>query len=188
MIIESKEITEKALIAALKLGNEAAFKRFFDTYSSLVFNVSLSFLPIKEDAEEILQDVFVEAYKSIEKFRGDASLKTWVYRIAIMKSLERIRYNKRKKRWAIFVSLDIEISEPSTDVEDNSKAKVLRQQMETLSEKQKTAFTLHHIEGLSYFEVSNIMDTSLSSVESLIFRAKANLKKNITIYYQKNHG
>ncbi|MFY0652849.1 MAG: RNA polymerase sigma factor [Cyclobacteriaceae bacterium] len=160
----------------------------------MVFNTCLNFLAVREDAEEVTQDVFVEVFKSIKNFRADSTLKTWIYRIAITKCLELQRKAKRKKRFAFLVSIgDVEHSsqEPKTmdhpgiSAENNEKMELLYKCIDGLSENQKVAFTLHNMDGLSYKEISDTLDVSLSSVESLIFRAKRNLRKQLSGYYEK---
>ncbi len=161
----------------------------------MVFNTSLNFLGIREDAEEITQDVFVEVFKSIPSFRGNSSLKTWVYRIAITKSLEYQRKAKRKKRFAFLVSISGEnqdvldssiVDHPGIDTEDGERADLLFKSMEKLPENQRIAFTLHNLDGFSYKEIAETMDISLSSVESLIFRSKKKLRKILEQYYESN--
>lgn len=168
--------------------NTLAIETIIDDYQSMVFNTCLNFLNIKEDAEEVTQDVFVEVHTSLSDFRGEASLKTWIYRICISKSLEFIRKQKRKKRFAQLFSIDNKLNEyltvanfdhPGIEEENKAKALSILKEVERLAENQKVAFTMYHSEGLSYSEISEIMDVSLSAVESLIFRAKQNLKKRL---------
>ena len=188
------EISEKALISGIAEGDKEAFKFLVHKYQNMVFNTSLGFLPIKEDAEEITQDVFVEVYKSIKSFRQDATLKTWVYRITISKCLEFQRKAKRKKRFAFLVSIgntSDTILEPKTmdhpgvGLEDEERTELLYKQIEKLPYNQKIALVLHNIDGISYKEISDTMGVSLSSVESLIFRAKKNLRKKMLHYYEQ---
>ena len=187
------EISEKALIKRIAGGDEDAFKFLVHKYQQMVFNTSLGFLPLKEDAEEITQDVFVEVYKSINTFRQDATLKTWVYRITISKCLEFQRKAKRKKRFAFLVSIGntsdmvLEpkiIDHPGVEAENEERTELLYKQIDQLPDNQKIALVLHNMDGMSYKEVSNTMGISLSSVESLIFRAKKNLKKKLSHYYE----
>jgi len=72
----------------IELNSTISIESIIDEYQGLVFNTCLNFLNIKEDAEEVAQDVFVDVYKSLSAFRGDSTLKTWIYRICISKSLE----------------------------------------------------------------------------------------------------
>lgn len=184
---------EKALIIDLKKGSEFAFRHLVESYQSKVFNTVLSIMQSMEEAEDISQEVFVEIYESIQQFRGDAKLSTWIYRIATTKALEAYRKKKAAKRFAIFTSLfgeDTEVvhhppdfEHPGIVLENKERGKVLFKAIAKLPDNQRVAFTLCNIEGLSYQEITEVMQVSLSSVESLIFRAKTNLRKILSDYY-----
>ena len=96
---------EKDLIEKLKSKDEEAFRYFVDQYKKLVFNTSISIIQNSEDADDLSQEVFIQIFKSIEGFKGKSSLSTWIYRITISKSLEYVRYKKRKKRFTYLMNL-----------------------------------------------------------------------------------
>ena len=192
-------LTEKELIAKLteknKSESENAFKYVIDTYGHRVHNTVLSIIQNKEDAEDLTQEVFVEVYNSISKFKGDSQLYTWIYRIAVTKSLELLRKRKTKKRFAFVTSIfsneeeELEIGDfnhPGIIAENSERAKILFAAINKLPENQRIAFTLSQFENLSYKEISEVMKLSVSSVESLIFRAKGNLKKSLKTYYESS--
>lgn len=170
------------------------FKTIVLEYQDRVYNTCLGFLRNEEDAEDVAQEVFMEVYRSIDSFKGDAMLSTWIYRIAVNKSLEEIRKRKRKKRWAMLTSFDpnihdrkaVESIHPGVLIENKERAKVLFRAIDALPEQQKVAFTLFHVEGMDYETIAKTMDKSLSSVESLMHRAKVNLKKLLYQYYQQD--
>lgn len=149
-----------------------------------------------DEAEESAQDVFMEVYRSVGNFRGDAKLSTWIYRIATTKCLERIRKRKAKKRFAFLSSLSGDYHpdfdkisnfvHPGIQMEQHDNARALFNALDKLAENQRVAFTLHKVEGLPYEEIAEVMKVSLSSVESLMFRARQNLKKLLKSYYEKN--
>ncbi|PIB34119.1 hypothetical protein BFP72_01095 [Reichenbachiella sp. 5M10] len=176
---------ESQLVSLLQQHDEEAFKVLFDTHAKRVYNTSLNFLQIQEDAEEVTQDVFLEVHEKIERFKQKSTLSTWIYRITCNKCLEFLRKAKRKKRFAFFVSVDgaetahLSVDHPGLAAENEQKAALIQQQLETLADSQRMAFTLYHMDGQSYQEIAQIMETSLSSVESLMFRAKNNLKKKL---------
>lgn len=190
-------MNEAQIIPQLKKGNENAFRELVDTFQEKVLNTCLGFVPNRHDAEDIVQDVFVEVFRSIDQFRGESKLSTWIYRITTTKCLEHIRSKKRQKRMSFFQSLigmhenadrikAYDFDHPGVLLENKERSKVLFQHIEKLPENQRVAFTLHKIEGLSYQEITEVMQTSLSSVESLMFRAKRNLKKSLANFYKKN--
>ena len=96
---------EKQIIEGLKNKDENIFKFLVEKYKDKVYNTVLSILQNAEDAEDIAQEVFIQVYTSINNFRGNSSLSTWIYRISITKSFEKIRFKKRKKRFAFLINL-----------------------------------------------------------------------------------
>ena len=185
---------ERILVNQLKQGDEAAFRTIVETWQDMVYNTALGIVQNAEDAEDIAQEVFVQVHQSIGTFKGDSKFSTWLYRITITKSLDHERRKKRKKRFAFVKSLFGEDSEivvhppdfqhPGVVMDKKEDATALFKAISQLPENQKIAFTLHKVEGLSYQEVSEVMNTSLSSVESLLHRARSNLRKILEQYYQ----
>lgn len=184
------------MIASLQEKSQSAFKFLVETYQNPVYNTCLGLLQNSEEAEEISQDVFIEVYKSVATFRGDSRLSTWLYRIATTKSLERIRKLKAKKRFAFLKSIGSSKEEqevqpatflhPGVQMEQKEHAEALFSAIGQLPEKQRVAFTLVKVEGLPYQEVGEVMSMSLSSIESLMFRARKNLQQLLEHYYEKN--
>ncbi len=93
------------LIKQIAKGDEQAFRQLYEELQARVYNTALSYLQNVEEAEEACQDVFVEVHQSAAKFREDAQVSTWVYRITINKCLDRIRYKQRQKRFAFITSI-----------------------------------------------------------------------------------
>jgi len=188
--------SDEVFIEELKQGKQSAFKELVDNYQQKVYNTCLGFVKNPEEADDLTQEVYIEIFRSILHFRMDSKLSTWIYRIAVTKSLESLRAKKRKKRFAILRSLfyqddsALEIPDfehPGVIAENKERSKIIFQAMDKLPESQRTAYTLHKVEGLSYEEVSNIMKKSVSSVESIMHRAKANLQKYLYDYYNSDH-
>ncbi len=178
--------------------NPSGFKTLVDNYQLMVVNTCYGFVHNREDAEDIAQEVFIEVHRSLHKFKKESKLSTWLYRISVNKSLNFIRDNK-KNSW--FQSLDmlfgsekstgkvIELSEsanntPDKIIENKETANVIHKAINTLPKNQKIAFTLHKYEDLSYKEIAEVMELSLSSVESLLFRAKQNLQGKLIKQYK----
>ena len=190
-------MTDAELTALLKQGDGQAFEYLVKTYQDRIFNACLGVLHSAEDAEDMAQEVFMEVYRSVGGFKEEAKLSTWMYRIAMTKSLDHLRSKKRKKRFAFVSSLFSETSNnprydppdfihPGVQLENKETAAYLFKAIDALPENQKIAFTLHKIEGLSYNEIGEVMSLSLPSVESLMFRAKQNLKDLLGDYYKTN--
>lgn len=193
-MINPSPLNEWILIDQLKQKDESAFKQIVETWQDMVFNTALGIVQSAEDAEDVAQEVFVQVYESIQSFKGESKFSTWLYRIAITKSMDHLRRKKRKKRFAFVQSLfgannevvhdPPDFHHPGVKLDNKEKSVVLFKAIDKLPKNQKTAFVLHKMEGLSYQQISEIMDTSLSSIESLLHRAKNNLRKNLTEYYQ----
>lgn len=161
-----------------------------------MFNTAISFLQNKEDAEDLTQEVFIEVYNSLQKFKGESSVSTWIYRITVNKSLDHLRKKNRKKRFGFMTSLfNKESGEMNLDaghfehpgvlLEKKELSRALFEAIDTLSENQKTAFILFHIEELSQKEIGEVMSLSAKAVESLIARAKAALRIQLEGIYKK---
>jgi RNA polymerase sigma-70 factor (ECF subfamily) len=162
-----------------------------------VFNTALNFVQNKEDAEDISQEVFIEVYKSLPQFKGEASISTWIYRIAITKSLDHLRKKNSQKRKGFLRSLFYEDSgelmhdrphfdHPGILMENKENARFLFAAINTLPENQKTAFILFNIDDLPQKEIAEIMNTSPKAVESLIGRAKQTLKERLKHFFKNN--
>lgn len=191
-------MSDQELIKQLKEGNESAFKIIVEKWQDMVFNTCMGLVQDANDAEDVAQEVFIQVYESVEQFKGESKFSTWLYRIAVTKSLDHLRKKKRKKRFAFLQSLfgvneeeviqDPEFHHPGVKLENKEQAAVLFKAISKLPDNQKAAFTLHKLEGLSYQEVAEALSTTVSSVESLMHRARGNLRKILTDYYQKNNG
>ena len=181
---------DKVIIARLKMNEPQAFNALVELFSKKVYNTCIGLLQNSEDAQDVTQEIFITIHLNIKDFKEESSLSTWIYRISINKCLEFIR---KKNRKSIFTSDGEKAIENHSDfvhpgvlLENQERAKVLFKAIDLLPEQQKTAYILHKLEQVSYNEISNIMEVSLSSVESLLFRAKQNLKKHLSVYYQEN--
>jgi RNA polymerase sigma factor (sigma-70 family) len=190
-------LTEHDRILLLKQGDVSAFRELVDEFGKKVHHTCLGLLQNTEDAEDISQEVFVSIYESIHSFKGEAKLSTWIYRIALTKSLEYLRMKSRKKRFAFFQQIFSNeqdglnreaghFDHPGVQLENKERASILFKAIDQLPENQKSAFVLHKLEGISYAEIAEVMTTSVSSVESLMVRARQNLQKKLGDYYYKH--
>lgn len=189
-------MNQQELIQQLIQGNEAAYRACYNQFSDRVYNTALSILQNQQDAEDITQEVFIEVYRSIKSFRQEASLSTWIYTITTNKCNDHLKKLKSKKRFAFLTSIfgddeTLQHDKPHFDhpgvlLENKEHAKVLFFALSKLPEKQKMAFTLSRIEGLSNKEAAAAMQTSVSALESLLHRSNDNLKSILSDYYKNN--
>lgn len=180
---------EVALIERLKAGDEAAFKELVLTHQDIVYNTALGVVQNAADAEDVAQEVFIQVYRSIHQFKGESKLSTWLYRIATTRALDLLRSKKSKKRFGLLLRFLGEDNEPVYDVPDFNHPGVILDKKENaaklwkaiklLPHNQKAAFVLHKLEDLSYQQISEVLKTTVPAVESLMHRAKQNLRKSL---------
>lgn len=161
----------------------------------MVYNTAIGIVQSEEDAEDVAQEVFVQVYESIHFFKGESKFSTWLYRITVTKSLDHVRKKKRKKRFGFMSSLLSDQNElvlnppdfnhPGVALDNKEIARELFKAIDHLPENQKVAFTLNKVEGLSYQQIGEIMGKSESSIESLLHRAKLNLRRTLKDYYNR---
>lgn len=185
---------EKEFISELKQRNNKAFEKLIKQYQTKIINLCYGFVQNKDDSEDITQEVFIEIYNSIKNFKENSKIGTWVYRIAVNKSLDFLRKKKRKKQLVFIENLfgfgnnsdeETILSNITSDgeLENKEKIKILNLALEKLPENQRIAFVLCVHENMSYEDISQVMGNTISAVESLIFRARTNLRKILSGYY-----
>jgi RNA polymerase sigma-70 factor (ECF subfamily) len=169
--------------------SEKELTQFINKFQDKVFRTCLGFVQNTADANDLTQDVFLSVIESIDSFRNEAQLSTWVYRIAVNKSLNHLK--KRKVR-NIFQSLDKLLFKPGSgeshhyvhnpaDEQETSQeaARLLNNALGKLSESQRVAFTLSKYDELNSSEIASIMAISVSAVDAHIHRAKRNILKEL---------
>ena len=173
-------------IDKLRNGEANEFKKLTLMLSAKVLNLAYHLTGNKEDAEDITQEVFIAVFKGLPNFKGASEVSTWVYSITVNKCKEKTRRDLRKKRKGINVPLekvDFFLSSQNTDAEliQHEEETRMRNILLRIPEKQRIAFTMFTMEEFSYLEIAQAMNLSLSAVESLLFRARVNLKKIIKL-------
>ena len=186
---------EHELIEQLKQGEEAAFKTIVTQWQDMVYNTILGLVQNETEAEDLTQDVFVKVYEAVRSFKGESKFSTWLYRIAVTRALEFLRSKKRKKRFGFLMPLfgddqavsvqPADFHHPGVSLDNKERASHLFRAIARLPDNQKAAFTLHKLEGVSYKEISEILGTTIPAVESLMNRAKNNLRKYLEDYYKE---
>lgn len=190
-------MNEIELIKSLQQGNRQAYTQLVEAYQRMVYNTVLGIVQVTEEAEDVAQEVFIQVYQSIGNFRAESKLSTWIYRIALTKSLDWQRKKKAKKRFnQIKQSLGfggnqtneepINFNHPGVQLDNKEQAAILFKALNKLPENQKVAFVLIKTEGLNYQETSAVLNTTVKAVEALMHRAKANLKIILQDYYHDN--
>lgn len=191
-------IDDDELIQRISEKEQTAFDQLVKRYQSMVLNICYGLLGDYHQAEETAQDVFVQIYQKAFSFRHESKVSTWIYRIAVNLSLNSIRRDKRL-RWIKNIGFSPLDESQVEKIPFNSKQngpiellerkefrQILQKAVESLPEKQKTAFILNQFEGFSAEEISKILKVSINNVEVRIHRAKRKLQSILTDQIKKN--
>ena len=196
-------MNDQVLVKAVIKGDNSAMRELIARYQDLVLNTCYKVLQSREDAEDISQEVFIETFRSAAGLRYEENISFWLYRISLNKSINYLkRSNNIFSRSVIrlealishddagreYTSMPLSDDHPGETLETREKHEILAKAVASLPQKQQKAFILYHYEELSYKEICKILDLSLSSVESLLFRARENLKKKcapLQLYKEK---
>lgn len=170
------------LITEFKEGNQEAFNTLVRKYQKKVYWIARKMLGNHEDADDVVQDVFVKVYRSLNSFRHDSSFYTWLYRITVNFSISAIR-RKKIVDWIKFD--DVFPTLKKNDAENNPHFGLENKEMNTLIEKaieklpvkQKQVFILRYYNELPYEEISKILGTSVGGLKANYFHALKNIKK-----------
>lgn len=190
-------LDDQSIIDLLSTDKDRGFNHLVDAYAGRIFNTCINLLRNREDAEDLTQEVFTTIYISIDSFEGNSKLSTWIYAIALNKSKEFLRKKTRKKRFGFHTEIEkedshfipsqvVDFHHPGVALEDKERVNILFNAIDQLAENQRLAYTMHKIEGRSYQEIAEVLELSVPSVESLMFRAKQRLQKLLKNYYEEN--
>lgn len=180
-------MNQPELISKLKIGDHAAYSDVVTMSQDMVYNTALSIIQHAEDAEDITQEVFIQLFRSVKDFREESSLSTWLYKVTIRKALDAEKAKNRQKRGVLKTIFGIKYDDepmhfhhPGIQAEQKEDSAILFRAIKKLPENQRIAFTLQKMEGLSQEKIAGILDKSVESVESLLSRAKKNLREMIS--------
>ncbi|GAA4338727.1 RNA polymerase sigma factor [Flaviaesturariibacter amylovorans] len=187
-MLQTDLLTDPLLIRRLRAREEAAFRELVALYQDRIYNTVLGLVQRAEDAEDLTQEVFIKVWQGIGSFNEAAQLFTWIYRIAVTAALDHLRQQGRQKRGGFLVSLFSRHAEdpdapdfhhPGVAAEQREHSALLFRAIRALPEQQRAAFVLQKLEGLGQAEIAAVLGTTVSAVESLLHRAKQNLRKQI---------
>lgn len=185
---------ETDLVARLKAGDRSAFAEMVEQHSPRIFNLARGMMNDPDEAEEILQETFLQAVKHIGRFRSQSKLGTWLYRIATNQALMRLRRQR-----PVNFSLDdpeensIEYTLPQAEWSRRPESELLNQEAQHEMEKAIDAlpeilhlvFILRDVEGLSTAETAEVLDLSISAVKSRLLRARLKLRDSLSDYFRE---
>jgi RNA polymerase sigma-70 factor (ECF subfamily) len=199
---QSALTAEEALfVLRLQANEDAAYDELVRVYSASIFHVAYRMLGDTADASDVVQDIFLKVFRNISGFKGEAALKTWIFKIAFSEILNRLRWWKRRHRFAM-VSLDdqpngantgysqtVAASNPNPEQALQSKEEedAIQQALGKLSREHRSIIVLRDIEGFSYNEIADVLGVSIGTVKSRLARARADLKKSLMRYLSVQH-
>ena len=172
---------DQTIIRAIASKDNQAFRQLVERYQKIVANLAYKFTRNNQDAEDIAQEVFFTVWKEAGKFRGEASISTWLYRITSNKALNHLRKHKRDKQAASEDELahipDSSAKTPEGMMEQAENQKIFHKALDELPERQRIPFMLNKLEGMSYKQIADTLKISVANVEARIHRAKKALQK-----------
>ncbi len=185
-------MTDSEIISLILKGDRNLYREIVDRYKTMVFRICIGFLHNKDDADDLTQDIFIQAYTSLLGFKGGSAFSTWLYRIAVNACLNTTRKAKFNFiRVGDHTSEAKEINLPVAHYEEPDKILMRKEQQEIfqkaldgLKENQRTAIVLSKYDDMSQREIAEIMNISEGNVESLLFRAKASLREKLSGFYK----
>jgi len=178
----SKSVKSKLNGITDALNKEFDFEEIYIENKSRVFSTAYRFVGNRADAEDITQDVFVKVFKNMKTFRGDAAISTWIYRITVNACFDFLRKRKRQ-----YMSSLEDCSEKSLVSSPLSLGKVIEGMVTRLPEAYRKVFILYDIQGLKHREIADILDITQGASKSLLHRARAKLRQELSPYVRNRH-
>jgi RNA polymerase sigma-70 factor (ECF subfamily) len=192
---ERERLDERRLIRRLKRGDERAFATVVRTYQGRVFNMVFRMVGNREEAEDLSQDVFVTVFQSIDTFRGDSKLSTWLYRVTVNHCKNRLKYLRRRKKHlgrpldevaeaelargsgSAQTTYHAHIPRPDEEASGRQMEVLLQREIAALEEEHRVLVVLRDIQGLSYQEIAEITGLNIGTIKSRLHRARLALKE-----------
>jgi RNA polymerase sigma-70 factor (ECF subfamily) len=179
------------LVEGLKAGDERAYETLIQMFQQPVYSLVSRLLIEPADSSDVVQEVFLKVFRKIGAFRGDSSLKTWIYRIAVNEAYNYQRWFSRHRRQEVGLESDDDsavsyyqkLSDPGRSpfqcAADNEQCALLEDALSRLNSTFRTAVVLRDIEELSYEEIAEVLQVALGTVKSRILRGREALRKEL---------
>src|SRR5436190_2356387 len=183
---------ESLFVLRLKANEDATYYELVRSYNASIFHVAYRMLGDTAEASDVVQEIFIKVFRNIGSFKGQAALKTWIFRIALSEILNRLRWWKSRHRSST-VSLDdqpngqehyVPDSGPSPEemLESKERDLAIQQALGKLSSEHRSIIVLRDIEGFSYTEIADVLGISMGTVKSRLARGREDLKKYLIRY------
>jgi RNA polymerase sigma-70 factor (ECF subfamily) len=183
-------------LSALQSGDRAEFARLVDAYSGPIYRLALKMVDDPQDAEDVLQETFIKAYRALQTFEGRSSLSTWLYRIAVNEALMHLRQRKpdqvsidAERETAEGESEPVQIVDwralPEEELLSAETRQVMDHAIQRLPATLRSVFLLRDIEGLSVRETAEALEVSEAVVKTRLLRARLNLRDQLSAYFNE---
>src|SRR2546425_5499002 len=199
--LDRPELTaqEAQFVSRLQANEDAAYDELVRVYSATIYHVAYRMLGDGADASDVVQDIFLKVFRNIGGFKGEAALKTWIFKIAFSEILNRLRWWKRRHR---FTTLSLDESAngdaashsvrhagptPEEILQAKERENAIQQALWRLSGEHRSIIVLRDIEGFSYAEIAQVLGVSIGTVKSRLARARGDLKKSLMRYLSVRH-
>jgi len=187
-------MTDNEIIKKILKEDKENYRILVEKYQQMVFSTCMGFLHNKDDADDLTQEVFIQAYLSLSRFKGDAAFSTWLYRIAVNASLNKVRKSVKNlimQRFDILFGNEKPLEAPFSLSNEEDPENILikhehiewlQKALDALPENQRTAIILSKYDDLPQKEIAEIMNTTEGAVEALLQRAKKNLREKLSVH------
>lgn len=184
---------EQALVDRFCSGDVSAFQDIVERYKKKVYYLAYDIIGDHHDAEDISQEVFIKVFRSLKNFRRDAKMSSWLYQITVNTSIDSVRKSSSRMKKHVD-QLEVEnlqrnlpestdaTYDPERSVEAAMIQKQLSQALQVVSPKERAVFVMRHYNDLKMNEIAEILNVSLGTVKSLLFRAIKKLRKELSVY------
>ena len=196
VINEDERAVDLALVDRVRAGDMDAYSELVRMYDRRVFRIAFNIVHNTEDAEDVVQDAFLKAYRNLDRFEGNSKFYTWLVRIAVNEALMKLRKARNSKT----VSMDDEVAteegsiprefadwspNPEQRYGSDETKEILRKTIQGLPPGFRTVFMLRDVEGLSTEETARALDLSIPAVKSRLLRARLQLRERLAKYFKK---
>ncbi|MBG89870.1 MAG: RNA polymerase subunit sigma-24 [Verrucomicrobiales bacterium] len=190
---EEPKFNDRELVDRAREGDESAYAELVSHYQRRVYATVYNMTSNHEDAADLTQEAFVKAWQALKKFKGDSSFFTWIYRIAVNRTLNFLKSRKNKKHMSLndldsgaernpdLVSL-ISHKTPRRDINLSELQKKLNESLQRLSEAHRTVVVLHDIQGMPHDEIAVILKCNTGTVRTRLFYARQQLQGMLNDY------
>ncbi len=181
------EATDQNLIKLCKKNKREGYELLFKKYEKYIYKICFYYAKSKEDALDLLQEIYIKVFRSIEKFDHEKSILPWIKKISVNTCINFVKQSKNKTV-SLYTSLDdektIESSLPSTENTENNVVfkdtkEILEESIRELPVDMRMAIILRHVKGMSYNEIGEVMSCPVGTVKTYIFRGRALLKSSL---------